>query len=150
MGNAFSLSFRDTLSPALRAKLDALRDTRPILEAGGFMLKQCALQAWRDAAMRPVPWQPLKPATVERKEKAGKTAMLIFERHMQQSLRVGVPSSGKVEVGSDAFYAPFHQFGTKRMPARPFIPMHEDGKLVPAAEARVYAAMKARLNQLLK
>jgi len=147
---ALSVSFRDSLTPALRQKLDAMKDTRPILEAGGFMLKQCALSAWRDEAMRPAPWRPLKPATVERKEKAGKTAMLIFERHMQQSLRVGVPSGGKVEVGSDAFYAPFHQFGTGRMPARPFIPMREDGKLVPAAEQKVFSAMRARMAQMLK
>jgi len=148
--STIALSFRDSLTPALKEKLAKVKDTRPILEAGGFMLKQCALAAWRDESMRPVPWRPLKPATVERKEKAGKTAMLIFERHMQQSLRVGVPSGDKIEVGSDAFYAPFHQFGTAKMPARPFIPMKNDGTLTPAAEQKVFSAMRARLAQLIQ
>ena len=142
------LSFRDTLSPAMKAKLERMGDTRPILEAGGFALMQCALGAWRDEHMRPEPWKPLAPATVARKAKAGKTAMLIFERHMQQSLRVGVPSGNQVEVGNDAFYAPFHQFGTARMPARPFIPMRVDGRLVPAAEQKVFAAMRQKLSNV--
>ena len=143
-----TLSFKDTLSPALKEKLRKMGDTKPLLEVGGFALMQCALAAWRDESMRPAPWQPLAPATVERKAKAGKTAMLIFERHMQQSLRVGVPSGGKVEVGNDAFYAPFHQFGTRKMPARPFIPMREDGSLVPAAERKVFAAMRQKLSNV--
>ena len=140
------LTFRDSLSPALQERLRKMSDTKPLLEAGGFMLKQCALSAWRDEAMRPAAWQPLKPATVKKKAEAGKTSMLIFERHMQQSLRVGVPGWGKIEVGCDAFYAPFHQFGTSRMVARPFFPMRDDGRLVPAAERKVFAAMRAKLQ----
>lgn len=149
MAQGMTFSFKDSLTPALRQKLEKVRDKRPLLQAGGTMLWQCSLDSWRNETMRLAPWPELAPATVAAKEAAGKTAMLFFEGHMKQSLRVGAPSGDTIEIGSDAFYAPFHQFGTARMPARPFIPMMGNGQLSSAAEKRVFAAMTARLNALL-
>lgn len=52
-------------------------------------------------------------------------------------------------VTSDAPYAKYHQLGTKKMPARPFVPVKPDGSLVPKVERYVKAALEAELNRHL-
>ncbi len=52
-------------------------------------------------------------------------------------------------VTSDAPYAKYHQLGTKKMPARPFVPVKPDGSLVPKVERYVKAALEAELAKRL-
>ena len=52
-------------------------------------------------------------------------------------------------VTSAAPYAKYHQLGTKKMPARPFVPVKPDGSLVPKVERYVKAALEAELAKRL-
>ena len=61
-----------------------------------------------------------------------------------------VVASGS-RVVSDREYAVYHQFGTSRMPARPFVPVAGDGTLAPeAAKRRVMAALGDALKALAR
>ncbi len=141
-----TISFRDQLSPALRRKLDRLRDKRPILEAGGAALAGLAQRAFRDAALRPSTWPALAPSTLERK--GGRGNMLIDTGALFSSIGAQPPSAERIEVGTDRPYAPFLQHGTAKMPARPFVPFQDDTRLTPAAEREVREAMQARLDAI--
>lgn len=124
-----------------------------ILKAGGQSIASMATRAFRDETLRPAEWAPLKPATLKKK-KAGRTSPLIDTGTMFRSIRVNQPSGDTVEIVTDRFQATFHQFGTKKMPARPFIPATggADGgeaNLTPEAEKRVRRAMEAQTRAVL-
>lgn len=76
-------------------------------------------------------WRPLAPSTVERRRK-GSSKPLIDTGLLRKSIAVkGEKQAVTFGVsGSANQYAPFHQFGTKRIPRRPFLPTDEAGKPV--------------------
>lgn len=132
-----------------------------ILKAGGMAVADMATESFRDASLRPAEWEPLKPATLKKK-KAGRVSLLIDTGAMFRSIKVKAPKgdtvevvvSGGANVNSDRKYATFHQFGTKKMVARPFIPATggADGgeaNLIPEAEKRVRRAMEAQTKAVL-
>ncbi len=140
----------DLLSPALRAKLDAVRGgSARVLEAGSAAVVAEGTRAFRDASARPAPWAPLAASTLKRKK--GRGNVLIENGALAQSIAAGPASDERVEVGTDRPYAPFLQYGTKRMPARPFMPWTgESDGLSATAEDAVREAMEARIATLLR
>lgn len=125
-----------------------------VLKAGGHAVAEMATRSFRDAALRPAPWPALSPKTLKTKAK-GRTSILIDTGTLFRSVRVNAPSGDSVEIVTDRFYATFHQFGTSKMPARPFVPATggEDGgpaKLTAGAETRVKAAMEAQARGILR
>lgn len=119
-----------------------------VLKAGGHAIAAMATRAFRDESLRPSPWLPLAKKTLAKKA-AGRTSPLIDTGALFRSVRVEQPEGDSVEIVSDRPYATYHQFGTTRMPARPFIPASggADGgaaQLTDAAEASVKAAMAAQ------
>ena len=64
------------------------------------------------------------------------------------TLKIG---AGKAGVASDRPYAAYHQYGTKKMPARPFVPaLGSPGseQLTPRAAQYVKGAIEAELNKV--
>lgn len=53
-------------------------------------------------------------------------------------------------VVSDRDYAVFHQFGTRKMPARPFVPVRNDGTLVEKAARRIGTDLEAALVRMFR
>jgi len=138
----------DLLTPALRRKLDALRGGRArVLEAGAAAVVAEGTRAFRDASARPAAWPELAASTL--KKKAGKGNLLIDTGALVQSIVAGPASDERVEVGTDRPYAPFLQSGTKKMPARPFMPWTDEGEMTEAAQLSVREAMEARIGTLL-
>lgn len=139
---AINFSSRDLLSPALlkAAGSDALRRA---LQAGGTVLARDARLSWKEPARRPGPWAPLAPSTIKRK---GHDKLLYDTGRLRDSITLGEVTPSSATVGTDAPYAPFHQFGTKKMAARPFIPAGSDGQLTAQAQAEIKAAMEAALR----
>lgn len=124
-----------------------------ILKAGGHAVASISTRAFRDESLRPAPWLPVKPATQKRKKK-GRTSTLIDEVKLFRSIRANNPAGETVEIVSDRFYASFHQFGTKKMPARPFVPATGgagggEANLTAEAEKRVRRAMEAQTKAVL-
>lgn len=65
-------------------------------------------------------WAALSPATLK-KRRGGNANILRDKGNMYTSLGHNA-SDNHVEITIGQDYAPFHQFGTSKMPARPFFP----------------------------
>lgn len=139
-------SIRDELTPALRKKLARISDKRPILEAAGAALAGVATRAFRDEALRPSEWAPLAESTLRRKRGGGP---LIDTGALYRSVIAQAPGRDSIEVGSDREYSLFHQWGTRKMPARPFFPIDDKGFTQPGQQA-VMEAVSAALNAALR
>lgn len=86
------------------------------------------------------PWAPRKDSKTHRLLQ--KTTLL------RRSLRATAEASGAAVV-SDRKYAGFHQFGTRKMVARPFVPVSPDGRLSDRAERLIIAKINAKLRSLV-
>ena len=98
------------------AKTRALNDI-------GATVKERATAAFRTPSFRPTEWTPRKSG--------GSHPLLIKSGALRQSLSWRLDGADAVVVGSSQKYAPYHQFGTKRMDARPFFPIDKYGNIVP-------------------
>lgn len=153
MKQANIVSFRDELTPALRAKLDAMRDKRPVLQAMADAAVQFGTLAFDDSSKRPKPWPNKKdgtPATLK-----GPDVVLAT------SLFAAPPSGDMIEVKSDTAlaggksdrqYARAQNFGyePRNLPARPFFPILEGGDVFAPAESAILAAMSAAVAKAIE
>lgn len=135
------------------SRLDRLLHDMPValaraqhkaLAAIGAHVASEATRAFRDATLRPSPWAP-------RKDKKSTHPLLIKSGALRQSISWRVTAPDTVVVGSDKKYASYHQFGTKRMPARPFFPVDRNGQLTPRMMRKINADIeKAFTSELRK
>lgn len=146
------LIVRDTASAALAAIGARLKNKQPISEAAGFAVVQLTARSFHDPSVRAAPWAPLAPATIAQKLADNTTVKFILGRSglLSKSFRVVEAGNDFVRVGSDRWYAAFHQLGTNRgLPARPMLPVI-DNELTPLAVRNVVAAAQAKLAELLR
>jgi Mu-like prophage protein gpG len=85
---------------------------------------------------------PLSEKTVKRK---GNAKLLYDTGKLRDSIRMDPPTANEVKVGTDATYSIYHQRGTSKMPARPFIPVLPSGKLTDQTARECGAAMEAAI-----
>ena len=132
-------------------------------------------RAFRDSSLRPSQWAPLSKSyesklrrdfskKVSRMRSKEKREWTFFEHHLLIDTGLLLRSLRAFEVGertadggyvstvaSDRAYAAYHQFGTRKMPARPFIPIKADlsaGTFVLTDEA--WDAIKPTLLRTLR
>ena len=142
-----SLAINDMLTPALKAKLAKIKNKAPVLKAAGAALAGIAVGAFRDASLRPAEWdEKVTDATLR---KPGRSGLLLDRKNLWQSILAKAPETDGVEVVTNAEYGIYHQFGTRKMPARPFFPVVGDS-LTPKAERAVVSAMEGQINALLR
>jgi len=139
-----TVSLRDSLTPALRKALGRVRDKSPMLRAMAAAVVGISTRSFREARLRPKEWPALAESTLRRK--GGKGNLLIDTGALAQSIASGEPQGDRIEVGTDRPYAPYHQSGTKKMPARPFMPWDDEASLTPDAERAVREALEASLK----
>ncbi len=96
----------------------------------GQAVSSRAQQAFRTSAFRPSPWAP-------RTAQTAKHPLLIRSGNLRQSITWRFNGNDSVVVGSPVQYAIYHQMGTKRMPARPFLPFDEYGQLTPEMKRKI-------------
>ncbi|MEI6036155.1 MAG: phage virion morphogenesis protein [Verrucomicrobiae bacterium] len=138
---------RNTITPAILKALKAASDPRPALEAAGLSIVSRTLRAFDEPGMRPLPWAALKASSIDAKVKAGKSDTLLKrDGVLCRSARITQLDASSVTVGTDRFYAKFHQLGTKFMPARPFFPFTPAGDLTPKARPAVLRAIVRKLG----
>lgn len=111
------IKLKDTLTPDLRRKAQAVANKKPLLTAMGVRVRDMARLSFVDASFRPARW-------VARKDKSKNHPLLQLKRDLEPSLRVTHVGTDHVEVGSKTPYAAVHQLGSKKknIPARPFFP----------------------------
>jgi phage gpG-like protein len=73
------------------------------------------------------PWAPLAESTIRRRRNRDKGSIRILRdtTTMQRSIS-HIVTGGAVRVGTGVEYGKWHQGGTKRMPARPFVGYDEE------------------------
>jgi len=134
----FDRMMSDFPAAMARAKLRALKDI-------GQHVASDATLAFRTASLRPSPWAP-------RKDTKATHPLLIKSGSLRQSIRWRLDGTDAVVIGSPMKYAPYHQLGTKKMPARPFFPVDKAGRLTPRImrkiQADVQRAYEAELRKL--
>lgn len=113
-----------------RARKRALQDI-------GQHVASRATLAFRTEALRPSPWAPRKAS-----RRDDGHPLLIRSGTLRQSISWRFVGDDAVVVGSGQKYARYHQFGTKRMPARPFFPIDGNGGLVPAMERKIKGTIR--------
>ena len=122
----------------LRQLARALKDKSYLKEAGLYMERETKINFARQSAPDGTPWAPLAPSTLARKRSG---AILRETSALVNSIAARGPFQNTVRVGATMEYGVYHQFGTKRMPARPFLgiePKHHEPirKIVEAHLAR--------------
>jgi len=140
-----TISIRDQLTPALRKAAAKVQDKAPLLRAMAAAVVGTATRSFREEAMRPAAWPELAASTLKRK--GGKGSLLIDTGALAQSIAAGSPQGSTVEVGTDRPYAPYLQHGTRKMPARPFMPWTEEA-LSPEGERAVREALEAAPQEI--
>jgi len=100
---------------------------------------------------RPIEWVDLSPKYAKRVGRAHAT-LLETGRLAANILTDFSDPAGFVISSSNArvLYATIHQTGGKKMPARPYFPMDEDGNTTPYTEAAVREAAREALQEVLK
>ena len=151
----------DGITPAVRALIKKLDGSgrQKVMEVIGMAMRNWAMEAFTNPAMRPTPWAAKRDGTASTLQ--GKSPVL------RRSLRVEATAS-EVTIGTDRAYALIHQLGgvieakaggalrfqaggkwftAKKvtMPARPYLPVMPGGAMMPAAAEE---AMEAALGEL--
>jgi phage gpG-like protein len=147
-----SIDIDDQLEKALEGVIANI-DKKKLLDAAGAALASVATRSFREADKRPSAWAPLKESTLKRK--AGKGNTLIDTQNLMQSIIAQNSTGESIDVTSSArsskgfTYGAAHQFGTKHMPARPFLPFDPaTGELSEAGKVAVEDAVEAELKSM--
>ena len=145
MADSIQFSVKDMVSPALFKMIND-GNRKKVLAAGGTVLARDTRLTWKEPGRRPAPWAPLAEKTVKRK---GHDKLLYDTGKLRDSIRMSPPTPSQVEIDTDTPYAIYHQRGTGKMPARPFIPVLPSGRLTPQTERECGAAMEAAIRATL-
>lgn len=128
------VSIKDLISPELRSGLKLVKDKRKLLNNMAGVMEEMSRDSFRNESVRPKEWEELAASTLAAKK--GRGGLLIDSSDLVHSFET-VLGSNQAEVGTNVFYAPFHQTGTKKMPARPFMPLDESNQLTEEAQAEM-------------
>ncbi len=175
MATSFTLDVQDqAVQAALQALLNRVNIMQPVLQTLGEGIVE-RTKARFDTSTAPdgTPWTPNSPATLEilagrlagvksnrkkngelnaRGQRAlGNKKILVESGFLRQQI-VATASGTDLTVTATATYAAIQQFGGQAgrglkvtIPARPFLPIREDGTLYPDEQATVLDAINAYL-----
>lgn len=91
----------------------------PLTKGGNVMLRSIDMNF--KTAGRPKPWKRLAKSTILFKFKHGYSPLPLTRTGALRRSVVFRASKDSLKIGTAIPYAPHHQFGTSRMPARPFL-----------------------------
>lgn len=120
------------------------RAQRNALKSIGQAVASRATMAFRTPQMRPAPWAPRKPS-----KRDDGHPLMIRSGALRQSIGWKFKGADAVVVGTDKKYAVHHQFGTKHMPARPFMPVDASGRLTPQMSQKISRIVEKSLSDEL-
>ena len=98
-----------------------MRDLNPPLKKSGNLMLRSVDQNFKWSG-RPTRWRPLKRSTILRKLKDGYGVFpLIRTGKLRRSIVFNIKRPAKLAIGTSIPYSPYHQFGTRKIPARPYL-----------------------------
>jgi phage gpG-like protein len=110
----------DTLAVTL-GKLANLEPNKALPAIGEAFVKRAQLGFNRAADPYGTAWRPLAPSTIQQK---GHSRPLILTGSMRNRFN-SIVRGDAVAIGTTPDYAPFHQDGTPRIPARQMLPWRD-------------------------
>ena len=120
------------------------RAQRQALQWIGEHVASDTSRAFKSPSLRPAPRAPRKSG--------GKHPLLI--KHptsgLWKSFGSYLKGTDRVVVYTDKEYAGYHQFGTKKMPARPFFPFDRSGRPTPRIMRKIKADIDAAYGAELR
>jgi phage gpG-like protein len=149
----------------IQAKLKELRalgeDTQPIMKEIGNRVKNKIEENFDEQGYYGNKWAPIKdPSSGFNGKKIGKRGKplkqfldYIADRrilHKSGALSRWTVNAGKTQVvvGTNAEYGIHHQYGTKKMVARPFIPMDKSGDIDPRMSIEIENYLAGKIKQI--
>lgn len=105
-------------SSGLAKIIAGLSNMSPLLtECGAYMERETKLNIAKGQTYQGAAFAPLATSTLQQK----RSGRILQETGAMVSSITSRVSSNEVQVGPSIGYAIFHQFGTSKMPARPFV-----------------------------
>jgi phage gpG-like protein len=110
----------------LKNKIEKLKDLSNPLKKIAIHLQSESQKTFERNTGRVTPWPDLSEKTKKRKIRAKGTAypILVFHGRLRASITHEV-SENTAEVYTGVHYGPYHQYGTSRIPTRPFLEIDE-------------------------
>jgi phage gpG-like protein len=137
-----AVSYPPGKSPAdLQRKLSAMaartQDMTPAMRVGAEAVKRLITKPYNDyVSPGGVPWKlPLAPSTIKKRRK--KSASPLNDTSDLKKSTNTASGARSIFFFATAKYAGFQQFGTRTIPARPFLPIERNGELVQTGQAGV-------------
>jgi phage virion morphogenesis protein len=112
-------------SQQVQAKLAQLQhqteNLQPVFESIGQGLRTLIIDCFeQEKSPDGINWAALDPKTI--KQRRNGSSKILSDTGKLKNSFTHVATNSFVEITTDTMYAPFHQFGTENMPARPFFP----------------------------
>jgi len=116
---------------ALELKLNGLTDSiaiRDVLDQSAAILLSHILQRFNQGVDTDgTPWAALNPKYAKQKEKKWGTVGILFASGaLRHSIQIFPVDDESRAIGTDIPYAPFHQYGTIKMPKREFFGISDE------------------------
>lgn len=133
-----NVSISGDFADSLAGLTETISDLRPVLANIGEHMLRSTRERWdREISPSGIAWTPLRPSTIASKSRTQKgnktksgqarsrtrapaTAILRESNLLRDTIAYQV-SGGNLRVGTPQAYGVFHQFGTRKMPAREFL-----------------------------
>jgi len=130
------------LASEMEAIRGRVRDLEPALLPRAELLRTVIDDSFRDeTGPNGEVWDGFAESTINRRRQAS-PKLLVDTGQLRRSIEARAEKGAIVfgVAGAAATYAPAHQFGTEDIPARPFLPMDEDGNsMFSSGRAREWA-----------
>ena len=123
---AININITATLAQSNLKELESkLKNLKPVMSSiGEYMVRRTRQRFDSETSPDGVKWAPLAEATIaakrERRTNAPPTAILKSTFTLRDTIAY-VPTETSVKIGTPQEYGKFHQYGTRRIPARPFL-----------------------------
>lgn len=133
----------------LRAQLLTEAQRNLILKDVGAKFKYLTLQNFGVTGTdRPTEWAPLSEDYAKRVKRS--YATMDLKGDLFRSFRVGQPDGTSITVSTSISYAEAQQYGTDRMPPRPFFPITADGGLTNHAQNVLETTASLSLQRIMR
>jgi phage gpG-like protein len=116
------------LARKMSAMVKRTQDMTPAMKVGAQAISRLLLNTFqKSASPTGVRWKPLAPQTIA-KRKDNSSTPLIDKGPLSESMATSY-GARTINFGTNIKYAGYQQFGTRYIPARPFLPITRAGDL---------------------
>lgn len=125
------------LARKMSAMMKRTQDMTPAMKVGAEAIVRLIANTFQNSTSPTgVEWKGLDPETVKKRKKNSDQPLMDTKR-LSRSLLNASHGARSIRFGTNVEYAGFHQFGTRRIPARPFMPITAQGELTMAGPAKL-------------